>query len=95
MVNNNNTKNGGWDLMDVQADAGKGLLGLLGLTAVGGTAIKIANDRKKEALKKELEEVRCELSKKKSNIFKEAWYASEIAQLEEREKKLIQKINKL
>ncbi len=94
--------NGGYDNMNNQANAGLALLASLFL---GGTAIaaRNASNRKKAeeraekqaALEHELQEVRYELSKLKGNIFKEAWYASEIAQLEECEKKLIQAINNL
>lgn len=84
-----------WDDMNNQGNAGKGLLTTL-IIATGGMAIKITNDKKKkEKLKEELNEVRSDLSKKKGNIFKEAWNYNEIERLEERERELIQEINNL
>lgn len=95
MGNDNNTNNGGWDSMNGQANAGKGLLATIFIGA-GAMAAKKSHDGKKLAeLEHELRKVQDELSKKKGNIFKEAWYTSEIAQLEKREKELLAEIKKL
>lgn len=93
-----NMANNSWDDMNNQGNAGLGLLGLLGLATVGGIAKAAHNQKKAEklaALKDELNQVRYELSKKKGNIFKEAWYTPEIEKLEARERELIQEINNL
>ncbi len=95
MVNNNGTKNGGYGSMDSDANAGIGLLAAI-LMGAGTIAAKKSYDSKQSAeLERKLNEVRYELSKKKGNIFREAWYASEIEELEEQERKLLAEIKKL
>lgn len=90
--------NNSWDDMDKQ---GKAEIGLLASILLGSSAIaahNASNRRKAEkraALERQLQDVRRELSDKKRNIFRAAWYTSEIAELEAKEKELIQEINNL
>lgn len=91
-----------WDDMNNDGNAGKGILGLLAATLIGGAAISSVNKKKQEeiarkraALQQELQNVRCELANKSNGFFKSAWYADEIKQLEIQEKQILHALNDL
>ena len=102
MANNSNGPKGDYDNMNKDALAGVGLLSTLIFGAVGAATVA-NNKRKKDAeisqkraeLNQRLSNVRYELSKKRGNIFRESWYASEIEQLEAQEAQILRALKEL
>ena len=85
-------------------DALAGMITLGALLFGGAAAAKgISNAQKKQAeierrreqLKLQLQNVRNELSNKKRNIFRAAWYAGEIEELEAQEARILRELNEL
>lgn len=90
--------NGDWDKMNKAGNAGKALLVILGSFAAAGAAKSVSNSKKeqqKAKLQRQLDEVRYELSKRRGNFFREAWFLQEIEELERQEEELLRQINEL
>ena len=93
---------GNWDNMNRDGNTGIGLLGLLGLFAAGGIAKSVSNSKKEQEVQQKraqlqvkLNEVQKELSKKRGNILREAWYSSEIEELERQEAVILRQLKEL